>query len=76
MLLKVLRTVGNILILIGYIALTNGGVLWGILISLLGELLCYPYFCKAKMWDLVVVTSFFFVANIAALVKYLTHLPS
>ncbi len=56
--LTLMRSVGNISIIIGYLILLNFNLLWGIIIKLIAASLVIPWATKYKFWDVVALNAF------------------
>ncbi|MBM4056712.1 MAG: hypothetical protein FJ275_00535 [Planctomycetes bacterium] len=66
-----LRIVGNAFFIVGYAVVLFGSVEAGIWTRLFGNLLSWPYFASVKMWDMIIVRSFFAVIETVKLVQIL-----
>lgn len=58
--LTLLRYLGNAFIIIGYFIILWGDMATGLVIKLVAGSLLIPSLIKLKMWDSVVICSFFF----------------
>ena len=67
--LNIGRIIGNSLFIIGYIIILFADIKIGIVTRLIGNLMSYPYFCKIKMWDMLVLRSFFGAIEITKLIS-------
>ncbi len=67
--LSYLRIVGNIFFIIGYAVILFNNVQIGIYCRLFGNVVSFPYFYKVKMWDMMIVRSFFAIIEIAKLIQ-------
>jgi hypothetical protein len=67
--LTLLRYIGNSFIIFGYYIILWGDLKYGLLIKLLAGILLLPSFVKLKMWDSVVICSFFFTIEITKLLQ-------
>ena len=71
--LAVLRYTGSILLIIGYFILLNVSVFWGIAIRLFANLICLPWAIKHKIWDFVVLLTFFIVIEFDKFLKLILN---
>ena len=67
--LNICRIIGNLLFIAGYAVVLFNNVELGVYIRLLGNLLSWPYFYKVKMWDMIIVRSFFAIIELAKLIQ-------
>jgi len=67
--LTLLRYLGNFFIIFGYYIILWGDLKYGLLIKLIAGILLFPSFVKLKMWDSVVICSFFFAIESTKLVQ-------
>ncbi len=67
--LSYLRIVGNIFFIIGYAVILFNSIEIGIYCRLFGNVVSFPYFYKVKMWDMMIVRSFFAIIEIAKLIQ-------
>lgn len=61
--LIILRYVGSIFSILGYTLLLNSCSI-GVLIQLVGNLLMLGYFIKARIWDALILLSFFSISQL------------
>jgi hypothetical protein len=69
--LTLLRYVGNAFVIIGYFIMVWGDLQFGLVIKLIAGSLLIPSFVKHKMWDTVIICSFFFMIELAKLLQLL-----
>ncbi len=67
--LSYLRIIGNVFFIIGYAVILFNNVQIGIYCRLFGNVVSFPYFYKVKMWDMMIVRSFFAIIEIAKLIQ-------
>jgi hypothetical protein len=67
--LTLLRYIGNSFIIFGYYTILWGDLKYGLIIKVLAGILLFPSFVKLKMWDSVVICSFFFTIEFAKLLQ-------
>jgi hypothetical protein len=67
--LNICRIIGNLLFIVGYAVVLFNSVELGVYVRLVGNLLSWPYFYKVKMWDMIVVRSFFAIIEVAKLIQ-------
>ena len=67
---SILRYLGNFLLIIGYQTMLWGDFKYGLLIKCIGGVLTIPFAIKLRLWDVLVLCTFFTVNEIAKL----THL--
>ena len=66
---SILRYIGNFLLLLGYQIMLWGDLKYGLIIKVLAGILLFPSFVKLKMWDSVVICSFFFAIELSKLLQ-------
>ena len=64
---EILRVIGSVSVVIGYITLTHVNVYGGVMIHFIGDLISVPYFIRTKSWDIVIMISFLTTASISKL---------
>jgi hypothetical protein len=64
-----LRWLGNLLLIVGYCILLYCDVKIGLGIKLIGGIIMFPSFIQLKMWDAVLIGSFFAVIEGAKLLQ-------
>lgn len=67
--LRVFRWVGNIALLIGHFILLYVSLFWGLVLCFCSNLSVLPYYVKTRMWDVVIVLSFFSVIEVGKLLS-------
>lgn len=64
-----LRYLGNVFIIFGYFIMLWGDMASGLVIKIVAGCLLLPSLIKLKMWDAVVICSFFFIIELAKLLQ-------
>jgi hypothetical protein len=64
-----LRIIGNVFFIIGYAVILFNSVEIGIYCRLFGNLVSFPYFYKVKMWDMMMIRSFFAIIELLKLIQ-------
>ena len=59
-----LRYVGNVLLIVGYFTILNIDVFWGVCIDLFANAITMPWPIKHKIWDVVMLISFFIIVEL------------
>lgn len=62
--LVVLRYIGSVFVIVGYYVLLNVDVYWGIVLRMVANIISLPWAIKHKIWDFVILLSFFLVIEI------------
>ena len=70
---SILRYCGSVLIVIGYFLLLNVDVFWGVLIRLIANVMFMPWAIKNKIYDFIVILSFFIVLEVVELINLLSE---
>jgi hypothetical protein len=65
---SVLRYLGNILLIIGYQTMLWGDFRYGLLFKCIGGILTIPFAIKLKLYDVLILSGFFTVNEVAKLV--------
>jgi len=70
-LLSWLRIIGNSFFIVGYAVILFNSVQVGIYCRLFGNVVSFPYFYKVKMWDMMIIRTFFAVIELVKLIQIL-----
>jgi hypothetical protein len=62
-----LRVIGNMMFVVGYVIILFTNVEVGIYCRMIGNILSWPHFQKMKMWDILIIRSFFAIVEIIKL---------
>jgi hypothetical protein len=65
---SILRYLGNILLIIGYQTMLWGDFKYGLLIKCVGGILTIPFAIKLRLYDVLVLSGFFTVNEVAKIV--------
>lgn len=68
--LSILRYIGSVLLVSGYIVLLNVNVFWGIVMRIIANMITLPWAVKEKLWDLVLLLSIFLCIETHELLKH------
>ena len=63
-----MRILGSIFIVCSHFTLIYVGVIPGVIVHLIADVLTIPFFIKNKMWDMVIMLSFLIVIGVSKLV--------
>lgn len=63
------RYIGNFLLLVGYFILLWADPVTGLATKCIGGLLSFPFMIKNKLWDVVIICTFFFILDITKIVQ-------
>jgi hypothetical protein len=67
--LSVLRIIGNLFFVFGYVIILFTSVEVGIYFRFFGNILSWPHFQKMKMWDMLTIRSFFAIVEFVKLIQ-------
>ena len=71
MILTTLRWIGNVSLLVGHFIMLYVSFFWGLTLCFVSNLGVLPFFLRAKMWDVVILMTFFLVIEGAKLASML-----
>ena len=58
---KVLRVTGHSLTIVGHFVLLYVSLVWGLALCVVANTMILPWAVRDKLWDVVIIMSFFFV---------------
>lgn len=65
----ILRWIGNVLLITGYCIILYSSFKIGLTLKFLGGLLIVPSLLQLKMWDAIIITTFFAIIEGAKLIQ-------